>query len=79
MCQGSSLSITGAEVRDSLSKIDSHTLASEAKHRADLRTPQEVCNSSIQENDSSALKPLGVVTEPRAVATGLGYAVVPTA
>src|SRR5437588_9161259 len=37
-----------------------HTRSSEAKHRADLRRSQENCNSSIQENGSSALKPLGV-------------------
>jgi len=60
VCQGRALRITGTNVRDSLSKIKCHTLSSEAKHRADLRRPQEVCNSSIQENGSSALKPLGV-------------------
>ena len=60
VCQGRALRITGTKVRDSLSKIERHTLSSEAKHRADLRRPQEVCNSSIQENGSSALKPLGV-------------------
>ena len=61
MCaKGRVVTITGTEARDFLSKIESHVRSSEAKHPADLRRPQEVCNCSIQENGSSALKPLGV-------------------
>src|SRR2546425_1745662 len=56
VCQGRALSKTETEVRDSLSKIESHTLANEAKHRVDPRTPQEVCNSSIQRTRLFALK-----------------------
>src|SRR5439155_19739562 len=58
--KGRVVTITGTEARDFLSKIESHVRSSEAKHPADLRRPQEVCNSSIQKNDPSALKPLGV-------------------
>ena len=76
---GRAVTITGTEARDFLSKIESHVRSSEAKHPADLRRPQEVCNSSIQKNDPSALKPLGVRYRTASGSDRPGYAVVSTA